>query len=430
MPVTIRPVNHAARRWPATNAVYSADDLLKDACPKEHKKCKWIIQSSFTKFGAESPLYPSANGFVRAAIAAYCDHQHLTLRPEDIWFAILTQLSLFINAHAEELRSFFVPHQGQKELEIYAFGTIHTVDFGRLAEKMTVLMNENVVDPELQSWVMPAFSTTTETDKAVAAVIMMGAMQKYFSYVMHLMCGIPSVTLLGVRADWQLMLERLEKLPNLGGEATQFYKLLKPVLTRFVTSFDAPDSAETKDFWQKIAHKSGGSGPRRISGWIVAFCFWDEDGKSLYAPRGTPPSGAVDTRRGSVGCCLDNTLYHRVNMNDIPAGYSSVPVKVDDNGTWYDTTMVAGSLGIRVSSTNEPLDQGPSYFYHAPLLDAQAQSDTGLDSLQPECGWFMYERLAEPGGEKVIAGGGQLGYQPEASTEQLQTQNSKGQVIA
>ena len=116
-------------------------------------------------------------------------------------------------------------------------------------------------------------------------------------------CGIPSVTLLGVKEDWQTLLERLEKLRILGNEPTQFYALLKPVLTRFVRMFNDPESDDIKDFWSRIAHESRGSGSHRISGWITAFSFWDQDGKSLYAPRGEPPTHQALLR-------LDETVYH------------------------------------------------------------------------------------------------------------------------
>ncbi len=424
MPVTITPADHLARAWRSTDAVYSAESLLKESSPTEYRKCKALIQTSFGKFTSELPLHPSNNGFVGAAIAAYCDHHHLTLRPEDIWFAILTQLSLYINAHAEELRSFFVAHQGQKELWIKAVGTIHTVDFGALARSMTELMSANVVDPELRPWIMPAFSTTTETDKVVASIVMMGALQKFFTYGFKLMCGIPSVTLLGVQADWQEILHRLEKLPNLGAEATQFYNLLKPVLSRFVRSFDCPDSSETKDFWQKIADRSaGGSGPPYLSGWITAFCFWDQDGKSMYAPNGIPPSGPVNTQsRGrNAGCCLDNTFYHCVKIKNVPSGHSSVPVKVNDNGVFYETIMVAGSMGIRIKSTGEALDDTSTHanssnhirdrygkVIHVEHHPENPQGEPGLDSLQPESGWFMFERTGDPKAGDAGMGGAEV----------------------
>ncbi|MCJ1374535.1 hypothetical protein MMC20_005767 [Loxospora ochrophaea] len=418
MPVTIHPAPHSAnavKESKSNRAVNSAEALLKASCPADFKDCKNIIQSSFSKFGPQSSILPSENGFVYSAIDAYSDHHHLTLRPEDIWFAILTQLSLHINANAEELRSFFVAHEGQKELEIKAAGTIRTVDFGLLAQRMTDLIAINVTDPELRTWIMPSFSTTTNTDKVVASITMMGALQKYFSYLFTLLCGIPSVTLLGIREDWQDMLERLEMLPQLGYEPTQFYNLLKPILTRFVSSFDAPEAPSTKDFWQKIAHRiSGGSGPTYLSGWLTAFCFWDADGKSLYAPNGKTPAKPTTLskyrhRSHPPPYCLDNVVYHKVDMNKIPPGVCSVPVKVNDNGLIYRTKMVAGSVGLRVWSSGDALDDGDAWETYVQSQRNPTRSDApqswpsrpapGLDSLQPESGWWMYELVEETGGE-------------------------------
>jgi Domain of unknown function (DUF4419) len=395
MPVTIQPVSHAARKASTYSAVVSADALLQGSCPAEHKRSKSIIQSSFAGFSTQPPILSSSNGFVRAAMSAYCSHHHLTIRPEDIWFAILTQLSFFVNAHAEELRSFFVSHADRKELVIIDWGTIESADFGAMAERMTKLMAKSLNDQDLLPWIMPDFSTTKDTDTVVASILMMGAMQKYFSYTFQLACGIPSVTLLGERADWEEILQRLEKLPNLGAEPGQFYHLLKPVLTYFVASFDSAIAPSTIDFWKNIAHKSGGSGPQYLSGWITAFCFWDENGKSLYAPQGTGPSAPVESRRrgaSSGGCDLDGTLYHRVNTNNIPGGFTSVPVKVDDNCHVHDTIMVAGSVGIQVTSSGKLLDEQP-YYSTRSNAPAPPSGEPGPDSLQPVSGWWMYEKV-------------------------------------
>jgi hypothetical protein len=114
---------------------------------------------------------------------------------------------------------------------------------------------------------MPAFTTTTKSDQATASIIMMSAMQKYFDYTCGIACGLPSVTLLGQKSDWEEILTRAERLKPFGEEPTMFYGLLKPVLTRFVQTFDDPDSEDIRDFWQKIAHYSGGgSGPTYLSG--------------------------------------------------------------------------------------------------------------------------------------------------------------------
>ena len=95
----------------------------------------------------------------------------------------------------------------------------------------------------------------------------MSSMQKYFSFTCETDCGLPSVTLLGRKSDWEKMLLRLERLKTFGEEPTVWYGLLKPVFERFVRTFEEGESQEMKDFWQRIAQSwNGGSGPTFLSG--------------------------------------------------------------------------------------------------------------------------------------------------------------------
>lgn len=295
----------------------------------------------------------------------------LTCRP-----SVLSQISLYINAHAEELRGQFVAHEGKKELELEYGGNRHNFDFGFFAEQMGELIEQNVVDPELRRWMMPAFTTTTKNDVVIASILLMGATQKYFDFMCILSCGLPSVTLLGNKGDWEIILARLEKLKEYGEEPTQFYNLLKPVVSRFVKSFENPTSGDTITFWQRIAHhNSGGSGPSYYSGWITAFCFWDSDGKSMYRPRRYANRIDWNGRRAwnrKHELKLDDAVYHWIESSDVPAGYTSVPVKVNDNGYKFQATMIAGSVGTRFISS-----QGVGH---------------GLDTIQPESGWWMFEK--------------------------------------
>lgn len=336
MPVTVQTGDLAPRSW-KKDPITSAEDLFAGASRKEHNRSKRIIQSSFSKdFIPSNGISPSNNGLVYTIFHAWSGHHHLTLRPEDIWFAILSQLNFYINAHAEELRSFFVAHDGQKELETIDQGTIDSVDFGPIAETMTQLIQKNVLDPELRTWIMPSFSTTTAGDRVVASVLMMGALQKYFKFTMTLYCGIPSVTLLGKKADWEIMVTKLDKIPQLGTEPSLFTELLRPTLKRFVQSFDTPQKSDIVNFWNRAVHRAGGSGPIYLSGWVTAFCFWNEDGKSMYGKPKRPVTWEASAG-SNAGCELDGMLYHRVDTKYIPSGFASVPVKVNDNGTIYRT---------------------------------------------------------------------------------------------
>ncbi|KAI0017334.1 hypothetical protein F4780DRAFT_612180 [Xylariomycetidae sp. FL0641] len=411
MPVTVHPASHPARKWRSPKPADSAHALFQAACPDDARRCQRLIQSSFTDLTAEANVVPYKNGLVHAVLEAYSHHHHLSIRPEDVWFAVLSQLSFYVNAHAEELRAVFVAHEGQKEVTVVDVGSVDTVDFGKLAVALTREMDKSLVDSSLRAWMLPDFSTTTPTDTVVAAVLMMGALQAYFRYSVTLLCGIPSVTLLGDRADWLALRRRLDKLSDFGAEPAHFARLLIPVLDNFVRSFDddAKDDPSLADFWSRIAHhQRNGSGPSYLSGWITAFCFWNAKGETLYhrprTPSGDPSArgaaGGVETR-----CELAGEIYHRVDTSDIPAAYASVPVRVDDNGREVRTRMVAGSVGVAASSSGDKLDVSRSHaqwirrgFAPAELtpVTPDVRDDvTGLDSLRPVSGWFLYQVQGE-----------------------------------
>jgi len=131
MPVTIKPSAHGANEFRPNGAIpvpsirvltQQLRDSSNDSNPKastaesESKKDP-IIQSSFSP-DTNTIIYATRTGFPAAALKAYNEHQHLHIRPDDIWLSILTQFNLYVNGHAEELRELFVAHEGKKDLEL------------------------------------------------------------------------------------------------------------------------------------------------------------------------------------------------------------------------------------------------------------------------------------------------------------------------
>ncbi|KAN0069278.1 protein of unknown function (DUF4419) domain containing protein [Elaphomyces granulatus] len=364
MPITIKPSNNTAEAWepeclqPSFSAASSPEALLQLTMsderdgyldvPQSTPPPNELIQSSFEHLTPESPVFATKNGFVHACLQAYNDHHHLIIRPEDVWFSILTQLGAYVNAHAEELRGLFIQHQGQKELHIEK--SLKGIDHGEMAFEMGKLIQGNIKDAEMRDWILPAFTTTTKVDEAVASMIFMGTLQKYFTYSWGTRCGLPSVTLRGEVGDWEAIRERAKKLATFGKEPEKWYKLLAPVLDGFVESFMSPEKYSVKRFWQSICteHEPGGSGTTTYSGWITAFCFWDEQGICLH-----------DNTGGNV----------ELTPSDIPMGFTKVPVILLDGGFPTFTEIVAGSVAIRAESTSGDV----------------------LDTIQPEVGWFMYK---------------------------------------
>jgi len=293
MPVSFQPSQGVSIAQCQNIATPEPGDVLKklrseiNGAPEINEILKAHLIPQFGPFGSPpAGFIAKGNGLVHTVVDTYNRHHALVLRPDDIWLCILTQFNLFVNGEgrAEQLRSVFVAHEGKKPLEIEGEGTRYTADYGDMAKRMTQLVEENIVDPSLRTWIIPSFTTTTATDVVVASVTMMATLQTYFDYRFSLRCGIPHVTLLGEQDDWEQIVRRIEKLKEYGPETTAWYRLLKPVVTRFSRAFDTgvADSADNREFWNRVVHwQPGGSGPTFLSGWINAFCAFDNKGKWL-----------------------------------------------------------------------------------------------------------------------------------------------------
>ena len=161
--------------------------------------------------------------------------------------------------------------RAQKHLEMFNSSDIKgdvlwNVDWGKFSYKMSQMVAESIKDPSMREWILPQFTTTTKADQAVASIMIMSTVQKHFTFCCCMSCGLPSVTLSGQKSDWEKLATKAERIAIFGDKPKIWLGLLKPVLSRFIASFDTPDSKETKAFWQTIAHYSGGgSGPTYLS---------------------------------------------------------------------------------------------------------------------------------------------------------------------
>ena len=299
-----------------------------------------FIQSS----ASNAQLGEARHGLVSSILEAYNHHHNLILRPDDVWQAILTQFSFYVNARSEDLRDYFVDFQEKKTLVVeMPPGTLFSTDFGNFANRMVEeQIAKNVKDPDTVDWLLPKFSTTTMGDRIAASVTMMSTLQAYFNFVCMMCCGIPEVTLEGTPADWRLLRRKIDRLPlfDVKGKdpvMEKWLSLLVPVLDHFVSSADgSPDLS----FWDTVCSRiGGGSGPSYLSGWVTVFaCFkcngsWQGDIIS-------------DTPYGQCGSQL--AKWPVVETSDIPAGAVSVSVVIDDNGTQYDTHMLAGQFAFEI----------------------------------------------------------------------------------
>ncbi|KAF8178014.1 hypothetical protein BJ912DRAFT_671168 [Pholiota molesta] len=386
MPVTFAVAPVVPNRvYEASHPLTRPEDLLNEQANRLSKPEDWdcddtpppslnLLQSSFTtKEFPRLNIRSQRNGFVQTVTQAYNDHHRLIIRPDDVWIAILSQFSIYVNKNAKELRTHFVPHEGRRKLVVTMPDNRNAVNFGDLAIQMTDKIQENIVDPDLRKWVMPNFTTTTTDDTVVCAVMMMATMKTYFEYEMS-KCGIPYVTLEGDKCDWQNIRTRIEKLAEFGEEPRKWVRLLRPILDRFVSALDggAPDV----DFWNKVSvHYSLGSGSRYLSGWITAFCVWDSEGVWQGEPRTTPIIRFGQTLHHQQRA-VEDVVYPQISTHNIPMGFCQVDVKVVDDYGASDCVMMSGHMATLVEGPrNDTVRPLPSWFIYS-KEDSAHQSET------------------------------------------------------
>lgn len=237
----------------------------------EKSKCSEVIMES--QFSSRTRA-SRVNGFIQTVLECYNRHHNLVIRPDDIWTAILTQFSFHINKNAEEFRGQFVNFEGKKELVVSIPGTLRTAPYDIFVTEMTDKIHANLVDGTVKDWILPNFTTTSDNDIVSCGIVFMATTKKYFEYKTScICCGIPFVTLDGSVADWENILNRLEKLKSY--KLDNWYAMLRPILEEFVA---AKNNKPNIDFWTSICHVSRGSGCSYLSGWITAFSVFDEDG--------------------------------------------------------------------------------------------------------------------------------------------------------
>ncbi|KAF5656628.1 hypothetical protein FHETE_10905 [Fusarium heterosporum] len=362
----------------------STEDLFRRSCPEEvaseNPYVPHLLASSFDdKIFSERNVFPSSDGFIRGAIEAWAQHQHLVLRPDEVWFEILAQLNVYMSKHAESLRGLFVEHGEKNTIVVEGFAWEDIIGaFGGQIQK-------SVKTEWMLDWIMPGFSTSTRKDEITATVLMMGLMQHFFEYEGMLVCGIPSVTLLGECQDWTKLMDKLEYLKEFGEEPARFADKLRPIIKRFVHTWDEPASEGVKMFWGQIVRANKkwscgeGANEWNVSGWITGFLHWDRDGrvrgvyKDFYDDEEEEEAKVEEIQMSFVSndwtVTIDGVEYVPESLDDIAIGYAKAPFKmVNHPRPGVDTLayLLAGNVGVEREDTD------------------------GKVTAQPISGWFMY----------------------------------------
>ena len=275
-----------------------------------------ILQTSTQSPNSAKPCF--GNGLLGTIYQAYSQHIPLTLRPDDLWMAILVNFGRYVQNHSEQVRSLFVDHLGRKELVVSVTSPYleHTTEehWTQFVGLMAQQIQKNTKN-EIVEWMTPTFSTTTSKDRMVAQLALMSTVKEYFACRFELCCGLSQVTLQGNLEDWQQLVEKAKRLYQFQvKEFTDWADLLVPVLEQFVQAYQGQVN---EDFWQRIctSKRRGSGGQQDLKGWFLVFAPFDDSGKYVLKP---------------LEEVHKNNVYGVVDDDAVPECALDVSVVVDD----------------------------------------------------------------------------------------------------
>lgn len=353
MPVVVRPDPSTVGRSEDRKA--ETPSFFRDLSPDDWSR--HVLQTSVTDADLRT-VAPLKYGFVQTVLRAWQQHLHLELRPDDVWLAVLVQLSFLVNGRAEALRGHFVAHEGKKKLIVDGrkFGSIEEVDMGFLTDQLVEMATEQMVDPGMRAWLLPTFTTTLPHDRLTAAAVFLGTMRQYFHYGCMIGCGFPSVTLRGERSDWADLATRAARLADLddgAGDVAEWSRALAVAVGVMAETFDRPGADDVVAFWNSACHSAGArmsGGVTVLSGWLTAFCWWRADGgrQKAYGDDELLRMWQEDWRR----LRLRGVAFPVIDRDEVPVGVSRAPVtfyrdgEEEEEGT--ETVLLAGSTGMKI----------------------------------------------------------------------------------
>lgn len=310
--------------------------------------------TNFPSVYSESVAWRPSGGFVDTMFYSYQNHHNVIIRPDDVWTAIVTQFSLYVNANSEAFRHSFVNFEGKKQLEVKFYTAVHLVPIDQFIRNIVSLIDENI-DPTVSHWIKPNFSTTTVSDELTVGVALMATLQNYFDYkLLTILCGIPEVTILGNVNDWMNIRQRVDKLTEfeLNGQDTmaKWSKMLGRILDEIIKVKDGKD--KDSEFWKqaiRVDYKTLDLGcalvnETYLNGWITTFTAFDRKGK-----------WQADKKLST-----DESPWLRIKTDKITPGVVTVPIKIYDEFAAphernYMGAMITGHMGYAVKTDEKTL---------------------------------------------------------------------------
>ncbi|MBZ5711860.1 DUF4419 domain-containing protein [Nannocystis pusilla] len=284
------------------------------------------------------------NAVLTAVWYAFGEHRPLVLTPDAVWLCLAQGFAAHMSLHAEALRDRFVRHEGRQRLVVRRDDLRKGSPDNPWPEVFAEFSQQIAGHIGRQrDLVVCDFSTTGAIERAASELVLMDAMQQYFSYELNTLCGIPEVTLTGTVDDWVRLRHKALALAEYGLE--WWTRLLAPVLDEFVAAARGRPDVE---FWHHLFKERHGSGGTKIRGWIhVLFPYVTDGGPQaklrenwvLRAAGGVSP---IRDRGGPAAWVVEREM----SPDCIPLGLARAPLSWNYFGEVLAMELVGGFVGV------------------------------------------------------------------------------------
>jgi len=320
----VTPAKTSPNNW------QNAESAIRSQLPPKPKIESWSsTMDDPRRPGKKDLLIYKGNAFVDAVAQCFNEHRPLVMTPDMIWLLILQGVANHVNANSEHLRKKFVTFEGKETIVVVRDQFVkgdRNNPWENVFEEFSLEIKESIGDN--YDKLMHSFSTTGVVEKAAFEVALMDVVQSYFTYEVHTMCGIPSITIEGEKKDWETILEKAKGLEEY--ELSWWLKELLPVLEQFVK---ASDGEIDGSFWKSFFNERGGSGVKGCSGHITKLFPYTEEHHPTTMVRN--PS-------------FDEDHYGVIGFDEFPIGLSAVPFIWKYYTTQYNMKFYAGFFGAKM----------------------------------------------------------------------------------
>jgi hypothetical protein len=279
--------------------------------------------------------------------AGFSSHRPVALSPDIIWLTICQGLAHHVNANAEALRRRLVKHEGKLRLVVrrdeFVKGSPEN-PWPEVFAEFSTAIRAHLGDAH--RLIVADFSTTGPVERSASEVVLLDAMQAFFSYEVHTLCGIPSITLEGTAEDWQKIARRVREFARF--DLAWWIEPLQPVLEEFVAAAEGNVDGR---FWDSIYKWQGseGSGSPHVSGWVLKLFPYLDNPEAKYARLFRRESTAPPLRRNPWLSLPPSG--NGPGRDDFPSLPAKAPFLWKYLGTDYQMEFVGGLMGIGQNPT-------------------------------------------------------------------------------